>query len=130
MPGAHGRRPPVLLPTSPARGHRQAAITHPELLARLLEAEDRVSTGNLDAVSPAAEALALLRAITTELSGRDARREAAKSIPRPVLDDAVLAIAAQMGRLYEYHESQMNEETTSISWDSDGPEVSVLRDPV
>ena len=84
VPGAHGRRPPVLLPTSPARGHRQAAITHPGLLARLLEAEDRVSTGNLDVVGPAAEALALLRVITTELSGRDARREAAESISGPL----------------------------------------------
>lgn len=47
-----------------------------------------------------------------------------------MVDGAVLSLAVQMGRLYEYYQSQIDKETTSISWDSEGPEVSVLRDPV
>lgn len=130
MFSTHGVRPPVPLLTSAARGDPEAAIVHPGLLARLAEAQNRDSTGEGNAVGPAAEALALLRVISRELSVMDAGRETVDAVPVSVMDGAVLSLATQMGRLYEYYESQVNKGTTSISWGSAGPEVSVLRDPV
>ena len=126
----HETRLPVPLLTAPARGSRQTTPDHALLLARLVGAENRVSASTRGGVRPAAEALALLRVINTDFSGNNARREAADSVPASVIDDAVHALAARLGRLYEYYEEQVNAETTSISWDSNGPEVSVLRDPV
>lgn len=126
----HETRLSVPLLTSPACGNRPATLDDPVLLARLVEAENRVSASTRGGVGAAAEALALIRVITGELSGSNAGREAADSIPGSVIDDAVHMLAAQLGRLYEYHEEQINEETTSISWDSDSPDVSVLRDPL
>ncbi|KAF6226757.1 hypothetical protein HO173_012360 [Letharia columbiana] len=130
VPGTRGVRLPVPLLTSAARGGRQNAIIHPGLLARLAEAQNRGSAGGRNALGPVAEALASLRAIIRELPGNKAGRETAESIPVSVMDDAVHSLAAQMGRLYEHHEPRIDEETTSISWDSEGPEVSFLRDPV
>lgn len=130
VPGAHGVRPPIPLLTSAARGESLPAITHPGLLARLAEAQNRGSAGDRGRVGPAAEALALLRVIIRKLSGQNVEREAADSIPVAVIDGAVLSLAAQMGRLYEHYEFRIDRETTSVSWDSEGPDVSVLRDPV
>lgn len=130
VPGAHGIRPPIPLLTSAACGERQPAITHPGLLARLAEAQNRESAGDRGAAGPAAEALALLRVIIKERSGQSVEREAADSIPVATIEGAMLSLAAQMGRLYEYHEFRINRETTSVSWDSEGPDVSVLGDPV
>lgn len=128
MRGTHEARPPVPLITSAARGARQATIVNPGLLARLAEAQNRDSAGVRGAVGPAAEALALLRVIIRELSGNSAGREAAEWIPVSVIDHAVHSLAAQMGQLYEYYELQIDEETSSIPWHSEGPEVSILRD--
>ena len=126
----HETRLPVPLLASSASTSGHATFDHPVLLARLVEAENRISGSTRVGVGPAAEALALLRVINTQFSGSNARREAADSIPASVIDDAVYVLAAQLGRLYECYEEQIDEETTSISWNSDGPEVSVLRDPV
>lgn len=116
--------------TSPIRGDRHAAIDHPVLLVRLVEAENRGSPGHRNAIGPAAEALALLRVIIREPSGSNGGAEVADCIPASVIIHAIRSLAAQMGRLYEYYEPQINQETTSISWGSGGPNVSVLRDPV
>ena len=130
MPGTHKVRPPVPLLISAAHGDGRTPIDHPRLLVRLTEAQDRASAGNGSAAGPATEALALLRVIISEHSGKNAARGGEDSIPEIVIASAVLSLAGQMGRLYEYHESQVCEETTSISWGSEGPAVSALRDRV
>ena len=112
VPGAHGVRPPAPLLTSAARGERQSAITHPGLLARLAEAQNRDSAEDRGAIVPAAEALAPLWVIIRERSGP---RGAVDSIPVAVIDGAMVSLAAQTGRLCEYHEFRINRETTSIS---------------
>ena len=110
--------------TKAAPGQHQAAIVNPILLARLAEAQ---MAGNQGAYDPAAEALALLRLVIEECSSENKGREV---IPVTVIDDALHSLATQMGRLYDYHESEINRDSTCVSWGSEGPKVSDLRDPV
>lgn len=130
LPGWLGLHVPIPLLTDPDVEYRGDAIVHPELLDLLEAAQNQGSAGVNIAVGPAAEALALLRVLIGELSGNDAGAEMGDSIPVSHIDSAVRLLARQMGRLYRYYESRIDKETTSISWDSQGPEFSVLRDPV
>lgn len=116
-----GTRLPIPLLTSSACGW----IDHPVLLARAVEAKNRISPGT-HAVGPAAEAQALLRVINTELLVNNAGKKGADWIPNSVLKDAINAVHEQLGRLYDYYEEDISEKSKSI-WDSEGSEIPTTR---
>ena len=115
--------PPVQLLTTSPNPASPPELSHPQLLARMAELHTIDYAGIFDdEPGPGAEAFKLQHLITLELAQDAAAADRPRAIPTSVLDDAIISLSRQIGRLHNYHRLRWRH----FTWT---PSVEDLRDP-